>query len=148
MLYYDNGRFSLGSVSFKLPNSVMIDTRNDEISGQGFYIAAIDSSFNIQIDCRQSRFDAYNEIAHNFDGQFSYVLKGKIEPINCGGLSGFCAFYENPVAEYEEYAFNIEECENSNIFDVYVMIRKNCPAHDREKKNRAINELLGSISKK
>ncbi len=145
MLFYDNGRFFLGSVSFRLPCGVMIDTRSDEISGQGFYIIAPDHSLNIQIDCRHSRYDAYGEIAHNFDGQLSYVLKGEIEPITYGGLSGFRAFYENNVAEHEEYAFNINGCEDGNILDVYVMIRKDCPTYDENYKIRLLREILEGL---
>ncbi len=145
MLFYNNGRFSLGSVSFKLPNEIMIDTQSDEISGQGFYLTAPDNGFGIEIDCRHSKYDAYGEIAHVFDGQLSYTLNSEIKPIIFGGISGFCAFYEDRKFLYEEYAFDLNGCENGNIFDIYVRICKDCSAYDNEYKKRVVTELLDSI---
>lgn len=145
MLIYENGRFSLGSVSFKLPNGIGIDTGSDEICGQGFYLTAPDESFVVQIDAKESRNNAHREIAHNFDGQFSYRLIGEIEEVNANGLKGYKANYEDNKTYNEEYAFELDECGDFNLLDIYVMIRKDNTTYDEVYKNRVVKEILDSI---
>lgn len=145
MLIYNDGCFSLGSVSFKLPNGIGIDTGSDEICGQGFYLTAPDESFVVQIDAKESRNTAHREIAHNFDGQFSYRLIGEIEEVNAHGLKGYIATYEDDKTYNEEYAFDLDECGAFNLLDIYVMIRKDSTTYDEAYKSRIVAEILDGI---
>lgn len=146
MLIYNNGRFSLGSVSFKLPNGIGIDTGSDEICGYGFHLYAPDKSFSIQIDIKESQNTAHREIAHNFDGQFSYQLIGEIESISAGGLNGYKAFYEDKRTYNEEYAFDLVGCGNYTLLDIYVMIWKDAE-YDEKYMKHIVDELLRSIER-
>ena len=145
MLIYENERFSLGSVSFKLPNGIGIDTDNEEISGQGFSLTAPDKSFIVQIDFKESDNDAHGEFAHIFDEQLSYELIGEIEEIAIGGLKGYKAIYEDESTLNEEYAFDLTDCDECNLLNIYVMIRKDSTTYDEAYKNRIVGEILDSI---
>ena len=147
MLIYENGRFSLGNVSFKLPEEICIDTSSDELCGQGFHLYAPDKSFSIQIDFKESSNTALREIEHNFDGQFSYRLIGEIEPFSVGGLNGYKAYYENEKTYNEEYAFELTGCGGCTILDIYLMIWKGT-GYDETYKNRILSELLAGIKRK
>ena len=145
MLIYNNGRFSVGALSFELPNEIGIDTGNDEICGQGFYLSALDDNFIVQIDIKESDNNAYEEFSHILDDETSYKLIGKIEKLTVGGLEGFKAVYEDEDTLNEEYAFDLNECGDYTVLSVFVMIRKSCATYDENYKNRVVSELLNSI---
>ena len=145
MLLYENGRFSLGSVSFKLPNGIGIDTDNEEINGEGFTLTAPDRSFTVQIAFEESEDDAHEEFTHIFDDELSYKLIGEIEEITVNGLNGYKAIYEDEGTLNEEYAFDIQGCEGYNILNIYVMIRKNSTIYDEAYKSRIVKEILDGI---
>lgn len=145
MLIYNNGRFSVGALSFELPNGIGVDTGNDEICGQGFYLVAPDESFIVQIDIKESDNNAYEEFSHILDDETSYKLIGKIEKFSVGGLNGYKAAYEDEDTLNEEYAFDLNECEDYTVLSVFVMIRKSYGTYDENYKNRVVSELLNSI---
>lgn len=145
MLIYNNGRFSAGALSFELPNGIGVDTGNDEICGQGFYLVAPDESFIVQIDIKQSYNNAYEEFSHIFDDETSYELIGKTEKYSVGGLDGYKAIYEDEDTLNEEYTFDLNECGDYTVLDVFVMIRKDCTTYDENYKNKIVSELLSSI---
>lgn len=145
MLIYNNGRFSIGALSFELPNGIGVDTGNDEICGQGFYLVAPDESFIVQIDIKQSDNNAYEEFSHIFDDETSYELIGKTEKYSVGGLDGYKAIYADEDTLNEEYTFDLNECGDYTVLDVFVMIRKGCATYDENYKNRIVSELLNSI---
>ena len=145
MLIYNNGRFSVGALSFELPNGIGVDTGNDEICGQGFYLSAPDDSFIVQIDVKESGNNAYEEFSHILDDETSYKLIGKIVNFAVGGLEGYKAVYEDEDTLNEEYAFNLNECGDYTVLNVFVMIRKSCATYDANYKNRIVSELLSSI---
>lgn len=145
MLIYNKGRFSAGAVSFELPNGIGVDTGNDEICGQGFYLVTPDESFIVQIDIKESDNDAYEEFSHILDDETSYELTGKIEKFSVGGLNGYRAVYEDEDTLNEEYSFDLNECGDYTVLSVFVMIRKSCATYDANYKNRIVSELLSSI---
>ena len=145
MLIYNNGRFSAGALSFELPNGIGVDTGNDEICGQGFYLVAPDESFIVQIDIKQSDNNAYEEFSHIFDDETSYKLIGKTEKYSVGGLDGYKAIYEDEDTLNEEYTFDLNEGGDYTVLDVFVMIRKDCTTYDENYKNKIVSELLNSI---
>lgn len=144
MLLYKNGRFFCGNVSITLPNDICIETGSDEICGQGFHLYSPEKSFSIQIDFKESPNTAHREIEHNFDGQFSYQLIGEVEPISAGGLSGYKAYYEDKSTYNEEYAFDLEECGQYSLLDIYVMRWKDSE-YDGNYMNRIVSEILAGI---
>ena len=145
MLIYKDGCFHVGNVSFILPDDIALDTSSDEICGQGFHLHAPDGSFTVQIDCKESENTAYREIEHNFDGQFSYKLIGEIKKITAGGFDGYKAFYEDEISLNEEYAFDLTDCGEYTLLDIYVMIHKNSEDYDETYKNRIVTEILDGI---
>lgn len=147
MLIYNNGRFSLGNVSFKLPDGIGVDTANEEINGEGLTLVALDNSFTIQIAFDESEENADKAFAHIFDEECSYELIGKIEEITMNSLKGYKAIYEDGSTLNEEYAFDIDECEGNNILNIYVMLRKNCAAYDDSYKSRIVKEILEGIKR-
>ncbi len=148
MLIYNNGHFSLGSVSFKLPNGIGVDTDNEEINGEGLTLVALDKSFTVQIAFDESEENADKAFAHIFDEECSYELIGEIEKITASSLKGYKAVYEDGRTLNEEYAFDIDKCERYNILNIYVMIRKNCAVYDESYKNRIVTEILEGINRK
>lgn len=145
MLIYENGRFSLGSVSFKLSNGIGIDTDNEEINGEGLTLVALDESFTVQIAFEENDGGAHEAFAHIFDGECSYELIGEIEKITMNKLNGYKAIYEDETTLNEEYALDIDGCEEYNILTIYVMIRKNSTTYDEAYKRRIVKEILDSI---
>ena len=145
MLIYNNGRFSVGALSCERPNGIGVDTGNDEICGQGFYLSAPDDSFIVQIDIKESDNNAYDEFSHILDDETSYKLIGKIVNFAVGGLEGYKTVYEDEDTLNEEYAFDLNECGDYTVLDVFVMIRKGCATYDANYKNRIVSELLSSI---
>ncbi len=148
MLIYDNGRFSLGSVSFKLPNGIGIDNDNEEINGEGMTLVAPDESFTIQIAFEESNGDTHEVFSHLFDDEVSYKLIGEIEEFNASGLRGYKAVYEDKNTLNEEYALDIDECGEFNLLDIYVMIRKDSATYDEAYKSRIVADILDGIKKK
>lgn len=145
MLIYDNGRFSLGSVSFKLPNGIGIDTDNEEINGEGLTLVALDKSFTVQIAFEESERDAHEAFEHIFNDESSYELIGEIEEITVNKLNGFKAVYEDGITLNEEYVLDIDGCEEYNIFTIYVMIRKDSATYDEAYESRIVAEILDGI---
>ncbi len=147
MLIYNNGRFSVGALSFELPNGIGVDTANEEINGEGLTLVALDNSFTVQISFDESEENADKAFAHIFDEECSYALIGEIEKIIVNTLNGYKAVYEDGSTLNEEYAFDIDECEGNNILNIYVMIRKNCTTYDESYKGRIVTEILESIKR-
>ena len=145
MLIYNNGYFSLGGVSFKLPNGIGIDTDNEEINGEGLTLVAPDESFTVQIAFEKCDSDAHEAFAHLFDDEVSYKLIGEIKEITVNKLNGYQAVYEDRSTLNEEYALDIDRCEEYNILIIYVMIRKDSTTYDEAYKSRIMKEMLDSI---
>ncbi len=146
MIFYDNGRFSLGSVSFKLPNGVLLDTADDEVVAEGFCLYAPDTSFNVRIRFCNTEINAYDGIANLlFSNETGYRIIGKIESVNSNGLNGYRAVYEDKATLNEEYAFDLSDCGEYTLLSIYVTIDKGNLTYDVVYKNRVLNEILDSI---
>ncbi len=148
MLFYDNDRFSLGSVSFKLPNGVLLDLKDDEVLGEGFCLYAPDESFNVRIRFCNTEIKSYDGIADLlFSNETGYRIIGDIELINCNGLNGYRVKYEDKATLNEEYAFDLADCGEYTLFDIYVTISKKSSTYDEACKSRILSELFDSIEK-
>ncbi len=148
MIFYNNGRFSLGSVSFKLPNGVLLDTADDEIVAEGFCLYASDESFNVRIRFCNTEINAYDGIANLlFSNETGYRIIGEIESVNSNGLNGYRAVYEDKATLNEEYAFDLADCGEYTLLSIYATIDKKNPTYDETEKNRVLAELLNSIIK-
>ncbi len=146
MIFYDNGRFSLGSISFKLPNGVLLDLKDDEVMGEGFCLYAPDESFNIRIRCTKSDVGAYKSLSEMIqDSETGYAMLGEIAEVNCNGLVGYKAVYVNSSTLNEEYAFDLTDCGDYDLLNICITLGKRCKSFDEDYKNRIISEVLQSI---
>lgn len=144
MLLHNDGYFSCGEVSFKLPDGIYVDTNTDEVCGQGFLLVSPDESFRILIDIKSKKLSAYETLALNFNGELSYRLIGEIESISHGGLCGYKALFENDKSLNEEYIFEVRG-EEQVLIDVFVLIHKNSSCYDEEFKDATVAKILDSI---
>lgn len=143
MLIYDNGRFTMGKVSFQLPNGVGIDTSSDELSGEGFCLYAPDKRCSILIDFVKSEKNAYQTICKNFDAALGYKPIEEIQTFSCGGLSGYKAYFEDDENYHEEYVLDLVDCEKANLLDIYILIDKD--SYNQILKDKIVKEILDSI---
>ncbi len=145
MLIYQDGRFYFGEASFVLPNGVAIDTENEESLISGFFLYALDKSFEGMIRCMDTDLKAYDMLSGLMNGD-AYKQIGKLEPLICGGLKGYKCVYEDSRTQNEEYAFDVENGGKYRLLNVYVSVEKTSKSYDEAYKNRVINEILSGIS--
>ena len=108
MLYYDNGRFRMDSVSYELPDGVYIDTEFQSVIATGFEIVDPDGKFRIHIKGEHWDENSY-EFFEKVIFPFGYDRLGKIEPVENNGMKGHKLWYQDSRINYIEYRFDLPQ---------------------------------------
>ncbi len=145
MFIHNNGRFYIGNLSFMLPNGIVYDAKNTEVTNKGFFVKALDGSFTIQVDLQEATSGAEKAIMFYLTEIESYKLIGEKEAYRLGKLRGCKILFENKKLMHEEYAFDIEDNQFGNMLDILVTIKKDAPDYNEAYKDRVLKEILGSF---
>ncbi len=145
MFIHNSGRFYIGNFSFALPNGVLYDAKNSEVTNRGFFVRALDDSFTIQVDLQDNPEGAEQTILFYLKEIESYKPIGEKETIMLGELPGCKIRFENKKLLHEEYAFDISGNKFGTILDILVAIKKDAIDYKEEEKDRVLNEILGNF---
>ena len=108
MLYYENGRFRMDSVSYELPDGVYIDTEFQSVIATGFEIVDPDGKFRIHIKGEHWDENSY-EFFEKVIFPFGYDRLGAIESIENNGMKGHKLWYQDSKTNTIEYRFDLPE---------------------------------------
>lgn len=108
MLYYQNGRFKMDSVSYELPDGIYIDTEFQSEIATGFEIVDPDGKFRIHIKGEHWTENSY-EFFEKVIFSVGYDRLGKIEAVENNGMHGHKMWYQDSKTNILEYRFDLPE---------------------------------------
>ena len=144
MLYYQNGRFYLGSLSFALPDDIALSTCEDVEYEDFFSMYATDETVHILL---------YPEFSDDSPEEFFDSLEPdtfrrlcEAQPIVCGGLSGYFMPYTTGDRTSCEYRFEMTDRESEN--NTFCMLAESdCLKYPEILGHRVVQELLQSLQR-
>lgn len=145
MMYYEKGRFSLGGVSFLLPDRVYIDPEYEAEIHNGFELLDSEKRYRITIEGEQSDEDSATFLGETLP-EDSFHKLGTVEPIQYNGVCGHALCYDSGRHSYYEARFDLTEVEGINCLVVIVKWPKGELDHESILRERIVRELLGSLS--
>jgi len=144
MMYYEKGRFNLGSVSFLLPDRVYIDPEYEAEIHNGFELLDLDKRYRITIEGEHSSEDSATFLGETLP-EASFHKLGSVEPIQYNGVCGHALCYNSGRYSYYEARFDLPEVEEINCLVVLIKWTKGEFDHEAVLRERIIKELLGSL---
>ena len=146
MMYYRNGRFYLGNLSFALPDDIALDTCQGADYEDTFEIHSTDEALCVHL------YAEYSDVSPKefFEGDSlepdTFQRLSGIQPILCGGLYGYFLPYTTGERNYCEYRFRlIDEASGNNTF--CIVTRSECLEYTEILAHRVVQELLESIQR-
>jgi len=145
MMYYEKGRFSLGAVSFLLPDQVYIDPEYEAEVQNGFELLDLEKRYRITIEGEYSEEDSATFLGETLL-EASFHKLGPVEPIQYNGVCGHALCYNSGRHSYYEARFDLSEVEGINCLVVLVKWLKGELEHESILRERIVRELLGSLN--
>lgn len=146
MMYYENGRFQLGGISFALPDRVCIDPEFEAEIQHGFELVDPGQRFRVTIQAEYSEEDSEQFLSQTLTPDAFHKL-GKVAQMELGGIPGHSLEYESGGYSYFELRLDLPSQEEWNCVVVLVKWDRGTLTHEQVKRERILTELLESIRK-
>ena len=144
MVFYNNGRFQIGMVSFRIPDGVYLDTEFEQEIIEGFEILDKDQLFRIVL-----RSETWEENAFDFFTKYvieqEYDALGELQPFNINGLHGYKMWYVGCNRNYFEFRFDMPKGNGFPCFSIIIKCRKGTADAKDLENVEILQRLLASI---
>ena len=147
MLLHKNGRFTVGNLSFELPNKMMLIKFTDD---NRFELKTVDDAVLCVLSFSSNFTDAEELLRDSVDtyDAAEMHIHSPVQPIKLGNVEGYHARYDvhhparkhvTPVRLIDEHAFTIHDGAQTMVFEVYFIA---LPTADLEQFNNIIADFI------